>query len=115
MAMFPRHVAEVAVLEISIGSVPAEGGAKDHRFSTYNSHSDLHDTVIVVKAGYPTAAMFLRQKRSITSQCTPLDSLAEPGGRVASAGFTNGHTRNGSTTLDFLRNRSRYKDILGLE
>ena len=45
MAMFPRHVAEVAVLEISIGSVPAEGGAKDHRFSTYNSHSDLHDTV----------------------------------------------------------------------
>jgi len=40
--------------------LPAEGGTKDHRFSTYDSHSDLHDKIIVAKAGYPAEAMFLR-------------------------------------------------------
>jgi len=66
--------------------LPAEGGTKQHTFSTYDSHSDLHDKIIIGKGDFPRESMFLRAE-SFYNMATYVDRASREAGRTPRFGW----------------------------
>jgi len=79
---------------------PAEGGTLNHKFSTHDSHSDLHEMIRLAKTTRPPDSMFLRAE-SFYNVATYLDQSARLVGRSPRFGWT--HQRShGEGFLDCL-------------
>jgi len=80
---------------------PAEGGRKDHHFSTHDSHSELHDQIVIGKRSVPGDTFFFRSE-SFYNVSTYLERAARDVGLPPRFGFT--HQRShGEGFLDVLQ------------
>lgn len=67
---------------------PAEGGSLNHRFSTYHSHTDLGDKLILGKQDHPKTSYFFRSE-TFYNFATYLDQAAREGGGAPRFGWTH--------------------------
>ncbi|ARU41349.1 hypothetical protein CCB80_09460 [Armatimonadetes bacterium Uphvl-Ar1] len=65
--------------------LPAEGGMRQHSFSTYDSHSEFWDSLILVRGDYEAEAMFLRAE-SFYNVASYVNRMAREAGGVARFG-----------------------------
>lgn len=68
--------------------LPAEGGSKWHRYSTFDSHVDLENQIILARNGYPSEEVFFRSE-SFYNLASYLDQAAKGAGGVPRFGWTH--------------------------
>lgn len=78
-----------------------EGGSRDFSFSTKRSHSDLHQFITPIKAGYPQDGFFLRVE-SFYSTATYLD---ENSNLLRYGGISLHEQSHGESFLSLITNR----------
>ena len=66
--------------------LPAEGGSKQHRYSTFDSHSNLWDSIILPRSSYPSEAFFFRSE-SFYTLSTYVTKAAQAEGRLPRFGL----------------------------
>lgn len=80
----------------------AEGGASVHRFRTYDSHTDLHESLRIVRGSErPTDDFFLRAE-SFYNVASYLDQAAKEGGGAPRIGFVHARS-HGEGFLDLFK------------
>ena len=78
-----------------------EGGSRDFSFSTKRSHSDLHQFITPIKAGYPQDGFFLRAE-SFYNTATYLD---ENSNLLRYGGISLHEQSHGESFLSLITNR----------
>lgn len=71
--------------------LPAEGGSKWHNYSTFDSHSDFHDQIILPRDAYPSETIFFRAE-SFYNLAAYMDKSAKEDGKIPRFGWI--HTRS---------------------
>lgn len=70
-------------------NLPAEGGSKWHSYSTFDSHVDLENQIILARNGFPSEEIFIRSE-SFYNLASYLDRAARgEGGGVPRFGWTH--------------------------
>ena len=59
---------------------PAEGGSKAHNFATFDSHSELHDKLLLAKEDFPKDCLFLRAETYYNFTTYAFQAWKESGG-----------------------------------
>ena len=85
----------------------AEGGSSNFRFSTRDSHSDLHGSILLVRGGRQPRTDFFLRAESLFTAATYLEQLAESDGRALAAygGGSLHEQSHGESFLAVLINR----------
>jgi predicted ATPase len=82
--------------------MPAEGGSKQHSFSTFDSHTGLHEMILLQKKNYPAESFFFRAESFYNLASYVERAAREGGGGGPRFGFV--HRRShGEGFLDFMR------------
>lgn len=86
-----------------------EGGTKNFRFSTEDSHSELWKSLTLVKRGFPADGFFLRAESfyNVASNIDQMDRGPSLGGRLIDSygGVSLHHRSHGESFLALVRNR----------
>lgn len=80
--------------------MPAEGGSRQHRFSTFDSHSELHEKIMLQKGLRPDDTFFLRAE-SLYNMASYVDRAAREAGVPPRFGFLHNRS-HGESFIDIV-------------
>lgn len=82
--------------------LPAEGGSRSHSYSTFDSHSDFWDQILLPRSSYPSETIFLRSE-SFYNLASYMHTSAKEAGEIPRFGWIHNRS-HGQGFLDVFLN-----------